>query len=304
MRLLLGSLVASLVVSLVAALGVSAPALADPPPLPTSPFGEPTGANDWDCVPAAARPEPVVIVHGTFGDRRSLLDNLSAAMVGEGFCVFSLDYGNRGTGDIARSARQLKRFTAKVLEATGAAKVSMVGHSQGGMMPRYYIRFLGGAKLVDDLVGLSPSNHGTTITGDPDNPLSGGLCPSCSQQTAGSAFLRRLNAGDETPGTVSYTQISTTYDEVVVPYTSAFLAPGPRTTNVTIQDSCANDLAEHLFIPMSSTAIAWALDALTRPGPADPAFRPTCGQGEVRLGAVSPAHRGNRHFWAVATPEK
>ena len=54
------------------------------------------------------------------------------------------------------------------------------------------------------------------------------------QQTAGSPFLTELNAGDETPGDVSYTQITTRYDEVVVPYTSAYLAPGPLTTNVTI----------------------------------------------------------------------
>src|SRR6478735_10252235 len=102
-----------LVVSLLAIVGLSTPAGADPLPLPTSPFGEPTGANDWSCRPSAERPTPVVIVHGTFGDRKSLLDNLSAAMVDRGFCVYSLDYGNRGTGPIADSARQLKRFTQK-----------------------------------------------------------------------------------------------------------------------------------------------------------------------------------------------
>jgi triacylglycerol esterase/lipase EstA (alpha/beta hydrolase family) len=52
-----------------------------------------------------------------------------------------------------------------VLTATGAAKVDIVGHSQGGMMPRYYIRFLGGAATVHTLVGLAPSSHGTTIGG-------------------------------------------------------------------------------------------------------------------------------------------
>jgi triacylglycerol lipase len=270
MRRLLGLL---LVIGL---LGLAAPAYAAPPTLPTSPFGDPTGANDWDCAPTAQRPTPVIIVHGTFGDRKSLLDDLSAAMVARGFCVFSLDYGNRGTGEIAASARQLKRFVGKVRRATGAAKVSMVGHSQGGMMPRYYIRFLGGAKVVDDLVGLSPSNHGTTVVGDPGNPLTGALCAACDQQAAGSPFLTRLNAGDETPGTVSYTQITTRYDEVVVPYTSAYLAAGPRTTNVTVQDLCAGDLAEHVTIPMSRTAIAVALNALTRRGPASPTFRPTC----------------------------
>ncbi|MCW2796274.1 alpha/beta fold hydrolase [Nocardioides sp.] len=277
MRLLLGALL----VSLVTTLGLAAPSGADgfPIPLPTSPDGDPVGANDWSCKPSAQRPEPVIIVHGTIGDRKHLLDDLSSAMVTKGFCVFSLDYGNRGTGDIARSAHTLKRFTERVLRATGAGKVSMVGHSQGGMMPRYYIKFLGGGAVIDDLVGLSPSNHGTVIVGDPANPLTGPVldlvCRACVQQAAGSKFLRHLNSGDETPGPVSYTQISTKYDEVVVPYSSAFLS-GPHTTNVTIQSSCAHDIAEHVLIPMSQTAIAWTLDALTHPGPARKTFKPTC----------------------------
>ena len=48
--------------------------------------------------PTAARPDPAVIVHGTFGDQKSLLDNLSLALKRDGFCVYALDYGNRGTG--------------------------------------------------------------------------------------------------------------------------------------------------------------------------------------------------------------
>jgi triacylglycerol esterase/lipase EstA (alpha/beta hydrolase family) len=276
MRRLLPALLVPLLVVL-GLVAVAPPAGADGVPLPTSPFGDPTGANDWSCKPSAARPEPVVIVHGTFGDRKSLLDALSAAMVDDGYCVFSLDYGNRATEDIRKSARQLKRYVAKVLDATGAAKVSMVGHSQGGMMPRYYIKFLGGDAYVDDLIGLSPSNHGTTLTGS-GSPIAatGTFCTACIQQAAGSPFLTRLNAGDETPGDVSYTQITTKYDEVVVPYTSAYLAEGPRTTNVTIQDSCPNDWAEHGFIASSPTALQWVLNALDRPGPADPAFKPDC----------------------------
>ena len=141
-------------------------------------------------------------MHGTFGDSKSLLDRLSWSMHRAGYCVFALDYGNRATGPIENSAQQLKDFVSRVLTATGAAKVSMVGHSQGGMMPRYYIKFLGGADKVDDLVGLAPSNHGTS------NPLllTPGLesyCPACLQQKTGSAFLRNLNADDETPGPVA-----------------------------------------------------------------------------------------------------
>src|SRR4051794_9445312 len=277
MRALLGSLVATLLLGA----GVSAPAAADgiPVPLPTSPEGDVPGVNNWDCTPTAAHPRPIVLVHGTFGDRKHLLEDLSDALLAQGYCVFSLDYGNRGTEDIATSARTLATFTDRVLAATGAARVSMVGHSQGGMMPRYYIKFLGGKDEVDDLVGLVPSNHGTGDTG-PGNPLTqgafGAACPACLQQTAGSEFLTRLNAGDETPGRVSYTQITTKYDEVVTPYLSAYLAPGPRTTNVTVQDLCPDDRTEHAFIPTDPVAIQLVLDALGRRGPADPAFRPAC----------------------------
>lgn len=250
------------------------------PPLPTSPLGDPPGANNWKCKPTKARPNPVILVHGTFGDRKNLLEKLSRSIKAKGFCVFSLDYGNRGTGEIAHSARQLKAYVNRVLKATGAKKVSFVGHSQGGMMPRYYIKFLGGKNKVDDMVGLSPSNHGTNLTGGTLlNKIAGQVvgvaCPACNQQGTGSAFLRRLNAGDETPGRVSYTNVTTRYDEVVIPHTSGYLK-GPRTTNLTIQNLCPLDTAEHLLIPMSNTAIAVTLNALTRKGPADPKFRPAC----------------------------
>ena len=268
---------------MVVVLGLTAPSYADDgplPDLPTSPDGDPPGANDWSCAPTAERPTPVILVHGTLGDRKHLLERMSRKLKEAGFCVYSLDYGNRATEDIRDSAQELGAFTERVLEATGAAKVSMVGHSQGGMMPRYYIKFLGGDRVVDDLVGVAPSNHGSSITGPPGmNPLApilDALMPALGQQAAGSAFLTELNAGDETPGDVSYTQITTKYDEIVRPHTSGYLAPGPNTTNLTIQDVCRLELSEHVLIPSSLTTIAITLDALTREGPARADFPPRC----------------------------
>ena len=235
----------------------------------------PPGANDFTCKPTAAHPAPVVLVHGTFEGAADNWATASPKFKAAGYCVFALEYGNRGTGDIAASAGQLQRFVDAVLAATGAQKVSMVGHSQGGMMPRYYLKFLGGASKVDDLVGLAPSNHGT------DNPgalVAGAtFCPACDQQRAGSPFLTNLNAGDETPGAVSYTQIETRYDEVVTPYTSGFLAAdGNAVTNMTLQDKCPNDTSEHLRTPYDVAAIQITVNALGRSGPADPAFQPAC----------------------------
>jgi len=227
----------------------------------------PAGANDWSCRPTADRPFPAVIVHGTFGDQKSLLDRLSLALKDDGYCVYSLDYGNRGTGPIEESAGQLDAFVDEVLASTGAARVQLVGHSQGGMMPRYYIKNLGGDGLVEDLVGLAPSNHGTA---NPGALASGDSCVSCGQQATGSEFLTALNTPDETPGDVDYTQVVTTFDEVVVPYTSGFLAADPRSTDITLQDRCPAEATEHLLIPTSTQAIAWVLDAFDREGPADP----------------------------------
>ena len=259
------------ITALAMGLGVLSATPAQSAGLPTLPTA---GANNWSCKPTRAHPSPVVIVHGTFGDSKTLLDRLSWSMHVAGYCVFALNYGNRATGPIEKSADELKAFVDEVLAATGAAKVSIVGHSQGGMMPRYYIKFLGGASKVDELVGLSPSNHGTS------NPLLltpglGYLCPSCLQQQTGSAFLRHLNAGDETPGSISYTNIVTRNDEVVLPYTSGYLS-GPNTTNIKLQSKCPFDLSGHLLIPMDGPAIRMVLNALGRPGPADPSYRPSC----------------------------
>ena len=144
----------------------------------------------------------------------------------------------------------------------------------GGLSARWYLKFLGGIGKVDDLIGLAPSNHGTSNPGA--LVLAGaGLCYSCGQQATGSAFLTNLNAGDETPGNVSYTNVETRNDEVVIPYTSAFLS-GANTTNVLLQDRCPLDVSEHLSIIYDPVALRWVENALARKGPADPSYRPSC----------------------------
>jgi len=255
----------------VAAWPSAASAAAPPPP----------GSN-VPCTPTTAHPYPVVLVHGTFENRFDNWQAMSPAVKAAGYCVYALNYGSYngsglfgiyGVGEIERSARELRDFVAGVRAQTGAARVSLVGHSQGGLMPRYFIKHLGGAGVVEDLVGLAPSNHGTA---NPLAPLAGGSCPACRQQVRGSAFLQELNSGDESPGDVSYTQLVTRYDQVVIPYTSGYLAPDANVTNLTLQDLCPNDTSEHLRIPYDPPAIAVTLNALARSGPADPSFRPPC----------------------------
>jgi triacylglycerol esterase/lipase EstA (alpha/beta hydrolase family) len=248
----------------------------------------PPGANNWSCQPSAAHPRPVVLVHGTFADMSDSWQALSPLLADNGYCVFALNYGAAhgsdalgvyGIGDIAQSAQQLATFVDRVMNATGAGQVDIVGHSQGGMMPRYYLKYLGGSSHVHTLVGLAPSNHGTTIDGITalggyipySNLFVGAACTACVQQEAGSSFLANLNSDGDTVAGVNYTVIESGYDEVVTPYTSAFLS-GPNVTNITLQDQCPLDFGEHLSMPYDHIAAADVLNAL------DPAEQqpPTC----------------------------
>ena len=235
----------------------------------------PPGANDFSCRPSAERPTPVILVHGTFGDMTVSWNLISPVLVQDGHCVFALDLVRRGSGPVEESAAKLADFVDRVLEATGAQKVSLVGHSQGGMLGRYYVKMLGGAGKVEDAVGLAPSHHGT------DTPLAPGAaqygdCPACGQQVAGSELMRALNSGEDAPGAVDYTVISTRYDWVVTPYTSQALRGGANVTNVVLQDLCPLDLAEHVDMIYDHVALQWVRSALSRSGPADPALRPDC----------------------------
>ncbi|MEI5010274.1 alpha/beta fold hydrolase [Streptomyces sp. PmtA] len=221
-----------------------------------------SGWNNWSCKPSTAHPRPVVLVHGTFGNSVDNWLALAPYLVKRGYCVFSLDYGQlpgvpffHGLGPVAKSAEQLDTYVDRVLTATGAGEVDLVGHSQGGMMPRHYLKFLGGADKVNALIGLAPDNHGTTLHGltgllkyfPGAADLLDSATPGLADQMAGSAFLTKLNEGGDTVPGVRYTVIATKYDEVVTPWRSAFL-DGPNVKNVTLQDLCAIDLSEHVAI--------------------------------------------------------
>ncbi|MEU1477451.1 esterase/lipase family protein [Streptomyces sp. NPDC001668] len=237
-----------------------------------------SGWNDYSCKPSAAHPRPVVLVHGTFANSVDNWLALAPYLENRDYCVFSFDYGQlsgvplfHGLGPIDKSAEQLKTFVDKVLAATGAPETDLVGHSQGGLMPRYYLRFLGGAAKVNALVGIAPDNHGTTLSGITNLlPYFPGIqdllttnTPALADQVVGSPFLTKLNEGGDTVPGVKYTVLATKYDEVVTPYRSQFLS-GSGVHNVLLQDLCPLDLSEHvaigLFDRIAFHEVANALD--------------------------------------------
>lgn len=250
------------------------------------------GANNWNCKPSAQHPNPVVLVPATGTNLGMNWVALAPMLANAGYCVYSFNYGMTwlsigrfgGLGDISASARTMSAFVDKVLASTHASKVDVVGHSQGGMMPNYYIKFLGGAAKVHTFVGLAPSNHGTTLSGIVTlgknlNILgfansflwSAGL-PGLQQQEVNSSFQNQLFAGGDTVVGPRYVVIETKYDLVVTPYRNAFLS-GPNVTNILIQDQCPSNPVGHVGIFADSPSLQNVMNQL---GAADPNFRATC----------------------------
>lgn len=242
------------------------------------PGAAPPGANDWSCR-SASHPRPVILLHGTHVNMVINWNALSPLLKNHGYCVFALNYGGLrlgqvgGTGDIPTSAGQLAAFVDQVRERTGAPKVDLVGHSQGGTLAQYYVKFLGGADNVHNLVGLAPTSHGSTALGLDQwitalfrifpsvEHIVSTADPAARQQLRGSDFVNKLNSVPDTVPGVRYTTIATRYDQVVTPYTSQFL-DGPGARNITVQERCANDFADHLALAFDHVALREVLNAL------------------------------------------
>ncbi|MGC0334084.1 triacylglycerol esterase/lipase EstA (alpha/beta hydrolase family) [Streptomyces sp. SAI-170] len=248
------------------------------------PAESPPGANDWDCTPSAEHPEPVVLVHGTMENMNDIWRGAAPLLANEGYCVFAFSYGGssaddpvQGVGSMVDGAAVLARFVDRVRAETGAAEVDLVGHSQGGgPVPRYYLKnFPGAADKVDQLIGITPSNHGTTLSGitelgrvlhtlEPTNSLLQKDHPALVEQQIGSDFNRALDAGGDTVPGVDYTVIATQYDEIVTPYTNGYLTAGPGATveNIHLQQTCWKDGTDHLEASYDPVVLTHVLNSL------------------------------------------
>lgn len=250
------------------------------------PGGSLPGSNNFSCKPTSEHPRPVVLVHGTGGAKTTNWGAYVAMLANRGYCVYALTYGAigglpwpatavGGMGPIEASAAQLGRFIDRIRGATGAKTVDIVGHSQGTFMPSYYIKKLGGADTITNYVSLAPLWNGTG--GSMVAPISEAIgrlgagdhwlpiCTACGQMSPGSATMKVIwSGGSPYVKGINYTNISTRYDELVMPYTSGQQPgrPGESVRNIVVQDTCASDYSDHLAIAGSKRAAFFVLNAL------------------------------------------
>ena len=162
---------------------------------------------------AGGNRHPVILLHG-FGMNRTnwlwLGSRLAARGIGP---LYGASYFSPQS--VRRSAQGLRDFVEKVVVLEDAEKVDIVAHSLGGVVARYYIERLGGARRVGRLITIASPHRGTVL-----GRL--GLVPSARELMGGSPLIADLG----TPRSdVAYTSIWSRADNVVVPAESASIAP-------------------------------------------------------------------------------
>lgn len=240
---------------------------------------------------------PVILVHGR-NDTAARWDTLVASWTARGYTegvnLFRFDATRDcGANNFCATlpgypasfvnesyARCLAAFIDAKVPCSGGTcpAVDLVTHSQGGVVARYYARFLAN-RPVDDLVVMSAPHNGIT-----NCTLVSGCAGVNPEDCPNSALLKKLNgvlpygdgSNDETPGAtargpVHYAAVVSDGDNVVPPWCGGHFLLSPdaysgsnldcRNTNYAVDPdaaSCKLSKVQHLVVPTHSSAIAFA----------------------------------------------
>jgi triacylglycerol esterase/lipase EstA (alpha/beta hydrolase family) len=248
---------------------------------------------------------PVLLVPGTrVSPREHYGWNYMRAFEALGWPYCAVTTPKHALEDMQISAEYVVYAIRSIYQQAGRP-IAILGGSQGGSLPRWALRFWPDTRqLVEEHVGLAPSNHGAQgVICTPD------CAPALWQLRYQSNFMRAMNSGQETFPGLSYTEIYSHQDQTVTPAsddtgTSSLHGGGGRITNVALQDVCPAHIADHVkAITYDAVGYALAIDALTHDGPADPARidRRVCGE-EFHPG-VDPATFATNYLNTVTTAQ-
>jgi triacylglycerol lipase len=245
---------------------------------------------------------PVLLVPGAGGDPGLAFSaGLEPVLRANRFAVCTVALPDAAMSDNQRIAEYLVSSIRRVSARSGRP-VSVVGVSQGGMLPRWALKWWPDVRsLVGDVVGLSPDNHGisSSLAAVCNVPCP----PATRQQMAGSHFLAALDGGDETPGRLSYSVISSATD-INVPPPSPTLMGERDDSNTQVQEICPGREVDHAHIGYDAVALALVLDALRHRGPARASRIPGTTCAETYADAIDPGEverqvtAGDQHFGA------
>ena len=165
--------------------------------------------------PSSAAVEPdmhVVMVHGFLEDGRNykmLRKRLEEKNVGCHVIRLEPSDGRVGIEALAESMKE------QIHEKLGPTQdFSIVGYSMGGLVSRYYLQNMEGAKRCKQFITVATPHHGTVVA----------HCyfgKGAYQMRRGSKFLKQLAATEDNLGDMPITSYRTPLDLIIVPSTSS-----------------------------------------------------------------------------------
>ena len=179
---------------------------------------------------------PVILVHG-YRCNRGFLLWMRQALEARGHVVATLNLEPL-LGDIDGYAAQLSKRIDEVLDATGASRVALIGHSMGGLVCLAYLRQHGGSRVAK-LITLGTPFGGSALARF-------GAGRSALQMRPGSPWLAALAASPVALG-VEITTLYSLHDPFVTP--QAAVLEGARSVG---------------FAGLAHLELAWSVPVLER----------------------------------------
>ena len=159
----------------------------------------------------------MLLLHGFLATPR-VLGRLANRLGRSEYCAHDVDlgglFGRFNTRPVEELARLVAERVEQLLRDHPCERIDLVGHSEGGLVGRYYVQKLGGALRVRHLVTLGTPHRGTPWAYS--GYLVRRLLPSLRQMVPGSPLLREL-ADDQFPDSVRLTSIYSQRDPFCPP---------------------------------------------------------------------------------------
>lgn len=162
---------------------------------------------------------PVLLVQGFMGTR-GVLQPLEKFLRAQGRDVISMDLGLFNIHDIEESAsyldEKIERLLDKFQKHHAFEKIDVIGHSMGGLIGLYYLKKLGGHRVINRLITLGAPFHGTWAGMLAMLPL-GAVSKGLWQMLPPSGFLKRLRGHPERAHDSKIISIAAKYDAICPP---------------------------------------------------------------------------------------
>lgn len=160
-------------------------------------------------------PRPVLLVYGHLATRR-VFEVLESRLRRDGFCVFSINLGGLfnvfNSFGIDQCAEKIREKIDHLYARYDLGPLSIIGHSKGGLIARYYVKRLGGDQRVKNLITLGTPHNGTP-TAYLGLLATGLVTKDVWQMTPMSPFIRRLKLGPF-PANVRFVSIYSKQDRI------------------------------------------------------------------------------------------